>query len=33
MSIVNGAHIVRVHDVKEAKRAVEMADAIIEKCC
>ncbi len=31
MSIANGAHIVRVHDVKEAKRAVELADAIMEK--
>jgi dihydropteroate synthase len=30
-SILNGAHIVRAHDVKEIKRAVTIADAIVEK--
>jgi dihydropteroate synthase len=30
-SILNGAHIVRVHDVKEAKRAATIADAIAAK--
>jgi len=28
ITIINGADIVRVHDVKEAKRAAQMADAI-----
>jgi dihydropteroate synthase len=28
MSIMNGADIVRVHDVKEAKRVAKMTDAI-----
>jgi dihydropteroate synthase len=28
ISVLNGAHIVRVHDVKECKRAVQVADAI-----
>jgi dihydropteroate synthase len=28
VSVMNGAHIVRVHDVKECKRAVQIADAI-----
>lgn len=28
VSIYNGAHIVRIHDVKEIKRAVKIADAI-----
>ncbi|MCK5580034.1 MAG: dihydropteroate synthase, partial [Candidatus Omnitrophica bacterium] len=28
-SIINGAHIVRVHDVKEIKDTVTMTDAII----
>ncbi len=28
MSIINGADIVRVHDVKEAKRAAQMTDAV-----
>ena len=30
-SILNGAHIVRVHDVKAVKEAVTMADAIINE--
>jgi len=30
-AIINGADIVRVHDVKQVKRAVEIADAIIDK--
>ena len=30
-SILNGAHIIRVHDVKEAKRAATIADAIAAK--
>ena len=28
ISIINGANIVRVHDVKECKRAIQIADAI-----
>ena len=28
ISVMNGANIVRVHDVKECKRAVQVADAI-----
>ncbi|MCI0706501.1 MAG: dihydropteroate synthase, partial [Ignavibacteriae bacterium] len=27
-SVLNGAHIVRVHDVKEMKRVAKMADAL-----
>lgn len=30
-AIINGANIVRVHDVKQIKRAAEIADAIIDK--
>lgn len=30
-AILNGAHILRVHDVKENKRAAAVADAIVEK--
>ncbi len=30
-AIIHGANIVRVHDVKQIKRAVEIADAIIDK--
>ena len=30
-AIINGANIVRVHDVKQIKRAVEITDAIIDK--
>ncbi|MEO0101725.1 MAG: dihydropteroate synthase [candidate division WOR-3 bacterium] len=29
LAVINGAHILRVHDVKETKRAVRMAEAII----
>jgi len=28
VAVMNGAHIVRVHDVKECKRAIQMVDAI-----
>jgi dihydropteroate synthase len=28
MSLVNGAHILRVHDVRAVKRAVRVAEAI-----
>jgi len=28
IAVMNGANIVRVHDVKECKRAVQIADAI-----
>jgi dihydropteroate synthase len=31
ISIMNGAHIVRVHDVKESRDAARVADAIIKK--
>lgn len=31
LSIQNGAHIVRVHDVKEIKRVVKITDAILKK--
>jgi dihydropteroate synthase len=30
-SVLNGANIVRVHDVKECSRAVKMADAIVRR--
>lgn len=32
LAIVNGASILRVHDVEETKRAVRMADAILGRC-
>jgi dihydropteroate synthase len=32
LSIIRGARILRVHDVKEVRRAVEVATAIMEEC-
>lgn len=32
VSLVKGAHVLRVHDVKAVKRAVEVATAILEEC-
>ncbi len=31
VSLVNGAHILRVHDVRAVKRAVRVADAILSE--
>ncbi len=30
VAVMNGAHIVRVHDIKESKRVVELIDAILK---
>lgn len=32
LSIINGAHIVRVHDVKEMAQVVKMTDAVLKGC-